>query len=223
MKFEELASKAGRTAATVGRRAEQPEFGQVLRDRRRRTITWGWTTASVLLTAIVGVILIAPIPVQLLPPVAEPTTVPAVLADVPGSCPITVPGDDAFEPESEIPEESYPGPEAVPYGRPELWTMLGAHGEVWRDLPTGSDGSLIKMLYFWSENHVSGDGTEILVFGENLEESTQGIRARGGGGSDASRGDYLAVVVDIPEPGCWRISAVYRATGIDYVVWVGRD
>jgi len=223
MKFEELASKAGKTAATVGRRAEQPEFGQVLRDRRRRTITAGWTTAVVLLMAVVGVMLIWPTRVQQLPPVAEPATVPAVLADVPESCPITVPGDDAFKPESETPEGPDPGPEAVPYGRPELWTMLGAHGEVWSDLPVGSDGGLTQMLYFWSENHVSGDGTEILVFGENLEESPHGIRASGGGGSDPSRGDYLAVVIDIPEPGCWRISAVYRATGIDYVVWVDGD
>jgi hypothetical protein len=222
MKFEELASKAGRTAATVGRRAEQPEFGQVLRDRRRRAITSGWTTAVVVVLAFVGVMLVWPTGAQELPPVAEPT-VPAVLADVPESCPITVPGGDAFKPESEIPEEPDPGPEAVPYGRPELWTMLGVQGEVWRDLTTGSDGSLTQMLYFWSENHVSGDGTEILVFGENLEESTQGIRASGGGGSDPSRGDYLAVVVDIPEPGCWRISVVYRATGIDYVVWVDGD
>jgi len=221
MKFEELASKAGKTAATVGRRAEQPEFGRVLRDRRRRAITSGWTTAVVLLVAVVGVILIWPTPVQQLPTVAEPTTVPAVPADVPGSCPITVPGGDAFKPEPEIPED--PGPGVVPYGRPELWTMLGAHGEVWRDLPVGSDGSLTQMLYFWSENHASGDGTEILVFGENLEESPHGIRASGGGGSDPTRGDYLAVVLDIPEPGCWRISAVYRATGIDYVVWVDGD
>ena len=223
MKFEELASKAGKTAAAVGRCAEHPEFGRVLRDRRRRAITSGWTTAVVLLIAVVGVMLIWPTPVQRLPPVAEPTTVPAVFADVPGSCPITVPGGDAFKPESEIPKEPDPGPWAVPYGRPELWTMLGAHGEVWRDLPVGSDGSINQMLYFWSENHASGDGTEILVLGENVEESPYGIRASGGGGSDPARGDYLAVVFDIPEPGCWRISAVYRATGIDYVVWVDGD
>ncbi|HET7846083.1 MAG TPA: hypothetical protein VFL72_01235 [Acidimicrobiia bacterium] len=223
MKFEELASRAGKTAATVGRCAEQPEFGQVLRDRRRRTIASGWTTAVVLLMAVIGVMLIWPTPVQELAPIAEPTTVPAVLADVPGSCPITLPEDDAFKPESELPEIPDPGLEAVPYGRPELWTLLGAQGEVWRDLPVGSDGSLTQMLYFWSENHVPGDGSEILVFGENLEGSPYGIRARGGAGSDPSRGDYLAVVFDIPEPGCWRISAVYRATGIDYVVWVDGD
>lgn len=223
MKFDELASKAGRAAAAVGRRAERPEFGQVLRDRRRRTMTSGWTMAVVLLMVVVGVMLIRPTPVQQLPPVAEATTVPAVPSDVPGSCPITVPGRDAFEPESEIPEEPDPGAGGVPYGRPALWTMLDAHGEVWRDLPVGSGGSLTQMLYFWSENHTSGDGTEILVFGENLEESPHGIRASGGGGSDPARGDYLAVVLDIPEPGCWRISAVYRATGIDYVVWVGAD
>lgn len=139
---------------------------------------------------------------------------------VPESCPVTVPGDDAFKPASDAPEGPVPGDEAVPYGRPELWTMLSANGEVWRNLPVGSEGSLTQMLFFWSENHVSGDGSEILLFGENLEESPYGIRARGGGGSDPSLGDYLTVVFDIPEPGCWRISAVYRANGIDYVVWV---
>jgi hypothetical protein len=223
MKFEGLASRAGKTAATVGRRAEQPEFGQVLRDRRRRTITAGWTTAVALVIAVVGVMMIWTESGQQLNPLPEPTTGPAVLADIPESCPVTVPGDDAFRPESDIPDGPDPGYEAVPYGRPELWTLLGANGDVWRDLPVGSDGSLTQMLFFWSENHMSGDGTEILLFGEKLLESPHGIRARGGGGSDPSRGDYLAVVFGIPEPGCWRISAVYRASGIDYVVWVDGD
>ena len=145
------------------------------------------------------------------------------LTRVPESCPITLPDDDVFRPASETPDGADPGPDTVPYGRPELWTMLGAKGEVWRDLPVGSDGTLTQMLFFWSENHVAGDGTEILLFGESLEESSHGIRARGGGGSDPARGDHLAVVFGIPEPGCWRISAVYRATGIDYVVWVDGD
>ena len=165
----------------------------------------GWTTAAVLVMAIVGC--------------KEAST----LEGVPRSCPVTVPGDGAFRPESETPDGPDPGFKAVPYGRPELWTMLDASGEVWRELPAGAEGSLTQMLYFWSENHVSGDGTEILLFGENLDESPDAIRARGGGGSDPSRGDYLSVVFDIPEPGCWRISAVYRATGIDYVVWVEGD
>lgn len=228
MRFEELAAEAGNRAAAFGNLARRPDFGQVLTDRRRRAMVSRWTAAVVLAATVVGIMLAMPEQGQQLGPLAEPATpdrptAPAALEGVPESCPVTVPGDDAFQPAAKAPPGPDPAYEAVWYGRPALWSMVSKAGEVWRDLPVGSDGTLTQMLSFWSENHTPGDGSEVLLFGESLDGSPYGIRARGGGGSDPDLGNHLAVVFDIPEPGCWRIIAIYKARSIEFVAWVEGD
>lgn len=238
LRFEELASKAGKAAARVGSRAERPAFDQVLAGRRLRTLVSAWSTAAVGALAIVGVVLMWPGPGASVPPAATPTTtttttsttttladnaVPAVLAGVPESCPVTAPGNNAFTPPSEAPDGPSSVYEAVWYGTPELWTMVNPNGEVWRDLPVGTDGSLTQKTLWWSESHAPGDPAEITLTAEHLDGSAPTVEASGGDGSHPFLGDFMVVGFELPEPGCWRVTAHYKGASLSYVVWVDND
>jgi hypothetical protein len=138
---------------------------------------------------------------------------------VPESCPLTVPGEDAFTPASEGPDYELPWTyEAVWYGTPELWTMIDLEGEIgskhiWR---RGN-----KTIW-WSANYSPGDPAEITVTAEHLDGKAPRVEVGGpgGGGSHPFWGDFMLVGLKLPEPGCWEIAARYKGATLDYVVWV---
>lgn len=59
MRFDELASKAGKAAADVGRRADRPAIGAILAARRRALIA-GWLATGAVVVFIVGAALLWP-------------------------------------------------------------------------------------------------------------------------------------------------------------------
>lgn len=175
------------------------------------------------------------------PPAAAPTTttihtsttlediVPAAVADVPESCPVTVPRDNGFTPASEAPEGPPSVYEVVWYGTPQLWTMLNPEGEVWRDLPF-RDGSFIQKTFWWSENYSPVDPAEIAVAAQHLNGSapTVEVNKPGGRGHNPfmllpTHESVTVVGVDIPQPGCWELTAEYKGATLSYVVWVSDD
>lgn len=144
--------------------------------------------------------------------------------DVPNSCPITVPGDGAFTPASEIPEALPSVYDSVWYGTPELWTKVDTNGEVWRDLPVGADGSLTQKLLWWSDHLSSRDSAEITITADHLDELAPTIEVRGSGGASSSPsspsfGTFMVTGFELPERGCWRITGRYRDASLSFVVW----
>lgn len=145
--------------------------------------------------------------------------------DAPNSCPINVPGDDAFVPASEAPEELPSVYGSVWYGTPDLWTKIDEKGEVWRDLPVGEDGSLMQKWLWWSDHLSSKDSAEITITADHLHGTAPIVRVSGPGGastspSSPSFGTFMVTSFELPERGCWEITAHYRGASLSYVVRV---
>lgn len=237
MRFDELASKASKAAADVGRRAERPPFGRILDKHRRRVLIAGSSTAAAAVMAILGVVLFWPGPGSESPAAVDTTqtttmpestnqgegTVPGVVEGGREACPVTAPGDRPFTPESEVPDASPPAVEAVWFGTPELWTFVHDQGQDWTGLPVGADGSLTQKTFWWSDDFVISEepDPDITVTGERLDGSAPTLKAGGPGthGTNPAQGNFMIVGLEIPEAGCWRITAEYRDTTLSYVAW----
>ncbi|MGD2102633.1 MAG: hypothetical protein PVG83_10415 [Acidimicrobiia bacterium] len=246
MKFEELASEAGRAAFEVGRHAARPAIAVILQRSRRRTIlTASSAVAVIALGVIVGGVLFSSTPGSESPTGAatgttttEPQTTTSVpvstttLAEEPAppstltgreDCPVTTPGDTPFTPATEIPELVPPTDlDAVWYGTPELWTWVHEDGMVWKGLPLSADGTLTQKTFWWS---VDLDITEepepeIDVTAELVGESTRFEEGRVTNGWNPDVGTFAIVGLDFPHPGCWSITAQYRGASVSYVAWV---
>jgi hypothetical protein len=146
---------------------------------------------------------------------------PSGLAEIPrggdlAHCPVTKPSVP-FEPD---PSAAIP-PDKAWYGSRILWTWLDRHGEVWDGL-TRSELGFSQKTFWWSA-----------VFDVHREEQPEiyviGSRIGGPGrfgfgpGTNASGdfGNAMLVGVDVPEEGCWNVTAHYRGADLSYVVWVG--
>lgn len=149
----------------------------------------------------------------------------AALAGVPESCPVTVPGDNAFTPASEAPEDPPTVYEVVWSGTPQLWTMVNPRGET-----SGKRWLHGEKTFWWSENYSPADPGEITVTAEHLNRSAPTIKGSKPGGSGfnpfmlAPTHESVTVVgVELPEPGCWELTAEYKGASLSYVVWVSND
>ena len=247
MRFDELASRAGKAAAGVGRRAERPSFGQVLAARRRALIA-GWLTSVAVVVAVVGAALLwparganptpaaGPITTTTSDPATTPTSAPESTTTTLGAegaisitdggreaCPVTLPGDEPFTPASDTPEGPPLSYQSVWYGTPELWTRLNHQGEEWNNLPVGSDGSLTQKTFWWRDGYSMSDEPrpDITVTLDHLNGSSPSVEVGGPGtnGGHPDLGEFMIVGLEIPQSGCWRITAKYRGTTLSYVAW----
>jgi len=146
---------------------------------------------------------------------------PNELSGVPTSCPVTVPGDEAFTPRSEIPAEPPEVYDVVWYGTPGLWTMLDATGEVNSKRWLQGDKT-----FWWSTLYTPGDTDEVVVSAEHLSGSAPTVvqSNQSGNGFDPfmlspTHESVTVVGVELPETGCWEISGSYKGTDLSYVVW----
>lgn len=230
MDFEELASRAGDRASDIGRRADRPPFADIQRERLRQA----WFAAPAAAAAVVLIVMAtiwlwpaaepsAPVAATVTTTTSAETTSPAVGGDR-DSCPVTVPGESPFTPASEAPDGPPDMYDAVWYGTPELWTMLGREGQVWRGLPVGSDGSLTQKTFWFAQGYVFDEepAPDITVTAENIDGSAPTIQAGGPGtnGTHVDLGSFMLVGLEIPTRGCWRITAEYRDATLSYVAWV---
>jgi hypothetical protein len=246
MRFDELASKAGKAAADVGRRAERPSISQVLVARRRAVIA-RWLASAAVVMSILGVSLLWPGPGARSSPAAGTIRTTTTTASAPGSttttlfgevvagvieggreaCPVTLPGARAFTPASDTPDGPPPSYESVWYGTPELWTRLNHQGEIWNNLPIANDGSLSQKTFWWREGYSMSDEPQpdIIVTLEHLNGSAPSVEAGGPGtnGGHPDLGQFMIVGLEIPQSGCWSITAEYRGTTLSYVAWVGNE
>lgn len=150
-------------------------------------------------------------------------TVPDLMAGVPESCPVTVPGDNAFSPASETPEGPPEVYDEVWYGTPDLWTMINPQGEINSKRWLQGDRT-----FWWSKLYSPGDTAEFTLSAEHLSgsaptviESTQLGRGFNPFMLMPTHESVTMVAVELPEPGCWEITANYKGTDLSYVVWFG--
>lgn len=250
MRFDELAFKAGVAAAETGRRAERPPFGQVLARRRRRSLIAGWSAGAVLF--VVGLSLLWPggepsAPVAAAPSTNVPTTtvtsttttapstttittqyVPAALQGGRGECPVTVPGNSVVIPDAVTPEAPPSSYNSVWHGSPQLWTTIRQGGEIWSGLPVASDGTFTQKTFWWSVDITDMTETpqpDIVVTAHLLNAA--GSRSFEGGlatsGSRPDLGVFRIIGLQIPQEGCWEITAMLRGATVSYVTWVGSE
>jgi hypothetical protein len=234
MRFDEIASSAGRTAANIGIRAERPTFAFVLARARRRLIAqWSAAVAVSMVVVLVG-LWWSGSPTE--SPVAAGGTatttinagmLPAAVELDRETCPVTEPGDTPFDPASSMPAGPPPSYESVWYGSSELWTMVDNDGQTWAELPVGEDGSLSQKTFWWSNDYVLSEELlpDITVTVERLDGSGPKVAAGGPGtnGSHRDLGNFMIVGLEIPQSGCWRVTANYRESTLTYVVWASEE
>ncbi|MGH8871367.1 MAG: hypothetical protein ACRDWS_05275 [Acidimicrobiia bacterium] len=82
-----------------------------------------------------------------------------------------------------------------------------------------------EKTFWWSENYSPGDPAEITVTAEHLDGSapTVEVGGPGGGGFNPSIGNFMLVGLELPQPGCWDLTARYKSATLSYVVWVVDD
>ena len=152
------------------------------------------------------------------------------LGDVPGeppaSCPLTSPTPGDFTPPLPYPEEPPALYNAAWYGTDQLWTMIGLQGEAWHGLPH-DDGTYTQKLLWWREglDPLAEPSPALRVTASRLDApiltiegafpATHGIRG--------DIGNFMLTGIDLPSPGCWRITGSYQTAQLSYIVWVDDD
>ena len=137
----------------------------------------------------------------------------------PDSCPITVQQDPPFTPPppySELAHEGY-----FWYGSNDLWAALPWDG-VWHSLPQDEHGYGQK-LPWWREGYVWDKEPEppLVVSGERLDGESPPLEASSANGSYAEEmGSAMIMGMNLPTPGCWRITGQYEDAELRFVVWV---
>ncbi len=80
-----------------------------------------------------------------------------------------------------------------------------------------------EKTFWWSESFSLMDELqpEIVVTAEHLDGTAPTVEAGGPGtnGSHPDLGDFMLVGLELPGPGCWRLTAHYKDATISYVVW----
>jgi len=138
------------------------------------------------------------------------------------NCPLTKP-DPSFTPPGQPGADYDPPDGSAWYGSKNLWTLMDIDGEVWTALPASKLG-LTQKTFWWREgyNVQREPRPEIFVTGERLDGPG---RFGFGPGTNAfwGLGSAMLVGIEIPEPGCWEVTARYYAESLSYVVWVGEE
>ncbi|HVR80447.1 MAG TPA: hypothetical protein VMS99_18900 [Acidimicrobiia bacterium] len=132
---------------------------------------------------------------------------------------MTVPGHDAFTPASETPDDLSPGDDAVWYGTAELWTQIQPIEQV-----RNRSWLLGAKTFWWSESFPGGaiEGfPSITVTAEHLDGIAPTAEGgRGTNGFHPDLGDFMLVGVQLPETGCWKLTAEYKGASLSYVMWI---
>lgn len=157
---------------------------------------------------------------QTSPTVSQSTEV--VPDEPPASCPVTRAPEVRFvapAPYPAAPPERYIG--QFWYGTPELWTMLGPD-PVWRGLPHNRKGYTQK-VFWWSEDFdvsVNPYPAFTLLIERLDVASAPVLVTEQATNASADFGTAMLTGVEIPSPGCWKLTGQYNDAELSFVVWV---
>jgi hypothetical protein len=135
------------------------------------------------------------------------------------NCPLTRP-DPSFTPPPAPGADFDLGPDRGWYGSPRLWTWLANDGERWTGL-TRSELGFSAKTFWWRQGYSprAEPIPQIFVTGDRLDGPG---RLGFGPGTNASfsQGASMLVGIEIPETGCWKLTAHYGMDSLSIVVWV---
>jgi hypothetical protein len=136
------------------------------------------------------------------------------------NCPLTKP-DGSFTPTEERGADYDIESDLAWYGSARLWTLLHRDGEIWTGL-TRSEMGMGQKTFWWRQGYRPSQEPrpEISVTGKRLDGP--GRFGFGPPGTNASfgLGSAMLVGIEIPEAGCWQITARYGADELTIVVFV---
>ena len=204
-----------------------PDVDPSRRVRFRPTLARGVAAVSMLIVAVAALALTgwagsARVPAAGLPSRATSNAVDASPAPAasPRSCAVTRPEPVFLPPQPFLPTPpvAYRGSW---YGTAHLWTMLSPQGEIWGPW-VRQDSGLPQKTFWWSADWVPQDELQpsITVSGRRLDASGSFRFGDPGTNATADFGTAMLVGIDIPDYGCWRITARYRDASLSYVVSV---
>ena len=203
------------------------------RTKVRRVITAAMAGLAVIVIVTTGIVTARTLmPPADIGPATTETPAPSPSSRLVDGCPVTLPPQPAFVPPKPYPSR-YPNPN-VPeadgsqwYGTPELWTILDQDGAVWRDLPVAEDGRVGDKTLWFSANFSTAEGedfsgnAEITVTAVHLDGSAPTVVEEGGGPSfNPAIKNFMLVGLELPEPGCWEVTARYQGAELSYVLLV---
>jgi hypothetical protein len=130
------------------------------------------------------------------------------------ACPITAAPDPAFVPPQDFPQKP-PREGHFWYGSSALWTTVPQNGQ-WPQLALG------EKVFLWNESYdPSVDPFPALtITGRQLDGAATYESDSATNAEHPDLGVAILVGVELPEPGCWEISAEYQGTTLSFVVWV---
>lgn len=132
---------------------------------------------------------------------------------VPDSCPVTKPPTPPFAPPSPYPTEFMSG--SLWFGTTKLWTVLTADGR---------DG-LSQKRFWWREGYDwrKDPHPKLTVSGKRLGSPAAPVilddEASSGWHGDRNHA-FIVDAFEVPEPGCWKMTARYEDGELSFVVWV---
>ena len=158
-------------------------------------------------------------PVSVPEKVESTPTLEVVSKDLPASCPLTVPQDQAFVPPAPYDSLGFIG--HFWFGSNSLWTEIPDNG-IWEGLPHNLEGYTQK-VFWWRDGYVWNEEPEpkLVVTGERLDAHAPLLNVSKATNAYAGDiGSAMLVGVDFPTLGCWKITGKYNDAELSFVVWV---
>jgi len=216
-----------------------PAINAALLARRRDAGRRVWPFAALVTAAVVVVVVAAALslpPDRRLGAGAPPATTAIQTASTPASalaptagasgvpdgCDVTRPTAD-FVPTGAYPRTPPPSYASEWLGSAALWTMIRRDGETWADLPVGSAGRIQKTFWWSAEWSPEIEPKPAITVSGTRLDGPGSFTAGPGTNASGDTGTSMLVGVEIPTPGCWKISGQYRGAEVSYVVWVPGD
>jgi len=137
----------------------------------------------------------------------------------PSSCPATRPSQPPFVPPTPYPSE--PAGAAFWFGTPQLWTSLPTTGS-WPDLPY-ERGVYVQKVFWWRDGYDwrSETAPQLVVAGAHVAGTGKTLVAsRATNAFSPDIGSAMLVLIQMPAPGCWKITGDYKESQLTFVVSV---
>jgi hypothetical protein len=148
----------------------------------------------------------------------SPSVAPAVQSPQ-APCPTTRPQQPQFIPPAPY-STTVPSAEFW-YGASSLWTAIPNSG-TWPGLPYES-GSYVQKVFWWRDGYDwrSETSPKLSVRGVRIDGPAKPLASSGATNAFAADiGSAMLVLVQIPTPGCWKITGQYKGASLSFVVWV---
>jgi hypothetical protein len=147
---------------------------------------------------------------------AHPENFPSV---PPADCPVTVPQEPAFVPPPPYDQLGQEG--EFWYGSNSLWTSVRRNG-TWEGLPLSQDGYIQKVLWWRAGYDREAEPEPVLkVTAERIDaKAPPGESSTATNASAGDIGTAMLVGLNLPAPGCWKITGKYGEVELSFVVWI---